>query len=51
LIRRAVRAYLEDRLQPLPVSIGRYRGGTFRARDDETRLEQRWDAGRGARQT
>ena len=47
LIRRAVRAYLEDRPQALPASIGRYRGGTFRARDDEARLEAAWGTRRG----
>jgi metal-responsive CopG/Arc/MetJ family transcriptional regulator len=42
LIRRAVRAYLEDRPQSLPTSIGRHRGGAFRARDDEARLKADW---------
>ena len=51
LIRRAVRAYLDDHAQPLPASIGRYRGGTFRARDDESMLEEAWGARRGASQT
>jgi metal-responsive CopG/Arc/MetJ family transcriptional regulator len=47
LIRRAVRAYLEHRPQTLPASIGRYRGGAFRASDDEARLEEAWGARRG----
>jgi hypothetical protein len=47
LIRRALRAYLDDRPQALPASIGRYRGGTFRASDDEARLEEAWGAPRG----
>jgi metal-responsive CopG/Arc/MetJ family transcriptional regulator len=47
LIRRAVRAYLADRPQALPASIGRHRGGTFAARDDEALLEEAWGARRG----
>jgi metal-responsive CopG/Arc/MetJ family transcriptional regulator len=48
LIRRAVRAYLEERPQQLPASVGRHRGGTtFHARDDEARLESGWGARRG----
>jgi Arc/MetJ-type ribon-helix-helix transcriptional regulator len=46
LIRRAVRAYLDDRPQALPASIGRHRGGKFPARDDEALLEEAWGAGR-----
>jgi hypothetical protein len=46
LIRRAVRAYLDDRPQALPASIGRHRGGTFRASADEARLAEAWGAGR-----
>jgi metal-responsive CopG/Arc/MetJ family transcriptional regulator len=47
LIRRAVREYLDDRPQALPASIGRHRGGTFRASADEARLEEAWGARRG----
>jgi metal-responsive CopG/Arc/MetJ family transcriptional regulator len=51
LIRRAVRAYLDDRPQALPASVGSHRGGAFRARDDEARLETAWGARRGDRPT
>ena len=51
LIRRAVRAYLDEHPQALPASIGRHRGGTFRASDDESRLEHGWGARRGASPT
>jgi Arc/MetJ-type ribon-helix-helix transcriptional regulator len=47
LIRRALRAYLDERPRSLPASIGRYRGGAFRARDDEALLETGWGARRG----
>jgi metal-responsive CopG/Arc/MetJ family transcriptional regulator len=49
LIRRALRAYLADRPSALPASIGRHRGGAFRASDDEARLEQAWGPRRGGR--
>ena len=42
LIRGAVRAYLDDCPQALPASIGRHRGGAFRASDDEDRLAEAW---------
>jgi metal-responsive CopG/Arc/MetJ family transcriptional regulator len=51
LIRRALRAHLGDRPQALPASIGRYRGGAFRASEDESRLEEAWSARRGASPT
>lgn len=42
LIRRALRAYLEDQPRALPSFVGRYRGGAFAARDDEAVLEASW---------
>jgi metal-responsive CopG/Arc/MetJ family transcriptional regulator len=46
LIRRAVRVYLNDRPQALPHSIGRHRGGAFRASEDEAQLDGAWGARR-----
>jgi metal-responsive CopG/Arc/MetJ family transcriptional regulator len=48
LIRRALRAYLEDRPQALPASVGRHRSGAFRASDDEARLAEAWGVRRDA---
>ena len=46
IVRRAIRVYLEGRPQTLPGSIGRHRGGAFRASADEARLEDAWGARR-----
>jgi Arc/MetJ-type ribon-helix-helix transcriptional regulator len=50
VIRAALRAYLDERSEPLPASIGRYRGGAFAAQDDEEVLAATWGRhGRGGR--